>query len=239
MKLTALIPARGGSKGVPRKNIRILSGRPLISYSIIACKECSLIDRVVVSTDDKEIAEIAEHYGAEVPFLRPPEFSMDKSTDLQVVKHFYLEEGERDLAFIRPTTPLRNPVLMDIFIEKYFKNKDLITGMRSAHELPESPYKFYKIVDGFFAGFFEEFDGIKDYTNLPRQIFPKAYHPNGYIDILKKETVLQGSDFGLRVFPAITEYVVEVDEEYHFELLENQIKNGKDYIFTEPGSGTY
>ena len=69
MKLTALIPARGGSKGVPRKNIRNLAGRPLISYSIAACKSSSLIDRVVVSTDDEEIAKIAKECGAEVPFL--------------------------------------------------------------------------------------------------------------------------------------------------------------------------
>tara|TARA_R110000851_G_scaffold165116_1_gene309605 strand:+ start:472 stop:1191 length:720 start_codon:yes stop_codon:yes gene_type:complete len=237
MKLTALIPARGGSKGVPRKNIRNLAGRPLISYSIAACKRSSLIDRVVVSTDDEEIAKIAKECGAEVPFIRPPEFSADKSTDLQVVNHFYSEQGEQDLAFIRPTTPLRDPALLDSFIEKYFSSKDSITGMRSVHELSESPYKFFKIVDGYFTGFFDDFNGVKDYTNLPRQVFPKAYHPNGYIDILKKETVLQGSDFGFKILPAITDYVIEVDDEYHFDLLESQIQMGKDCIFSELKNG--
>ena len=212
MKLTALIPARGGSKGVPRKNIRNLAGRPLISYSIAACKRSSLIDRVVVSTDDEEIAKIAKECGAEVPFIRPPEFSADKSTDLQVVNHFYSEQGEQDLAFIRPTTPLRDPALLDSFIEKYFSNKDSITGMRSVHELSESPYKFFKIVDGYFTGFFDDFNGVKDYTNLPRQVFPKAYHPNGYIDIVRTSMIEKNLLHGDNVHAFVTEIAYEIDE---------------------------
>ena len=224
--LTALIPARGGSKGVPRKNIHNLAGFPLLAYSIVACKKCTGSDRIVVSTDDRKIAEVAKQYGAEVPFLRPAEFAQDHSTDLEVIKHFYSIEGAQDLAFVRPTTPLRKAKVMDLFVEQYFKKREIITGMRSAHELPESPYKFFKIVDGIFTGFFDDFNGIKDYTNLPRQMFPKAYHPNGYLDILKKETVLEGNDFGNQIMPAITEFITEVDEGYHFGLLENQIQMG-------------
>jgi CMP-N,N'-diacetyllegionaminic acid synthase len=237
--LTALIPARGGSKGVPRKNIRELAGYPLLAYSIIACKKCTNINRVVVSTDDDEIAAVAIQYGAEVPFLRPEKYAQDNSTDLDVITHFYSIEGAQDLAFIRPTTPLRKPKVMDILIKDYFMHRDTISGMRSAHELPESPYKFFKIVDGIFTGFFDEYNGIKEYTNLPRQVFPKAYHPNGYIDILKQETVLQGSDFGSRIMPAITEYVVEVDDKYHFNLLESQIQMGDDMLIQELQSDTY
>ena len=237
--LTALIPARGGSKGVPRKNIRELAGYPLLAYSVIACKKCTNINRVVVSTDDDEVAAVARQYGAEVPFIRPEKYAQDNSTDLDVIKHFYSIEGAQDLAFIRPTTPLRKPKIMDIFIEDYFMHRETITGMRSAHELPESPYKFFKIIDGMFTGFFDEYNGIKEYTNLPRQVFPKAYHPNGYIDILKQETILQGSDFGSRIMPAITEYVVEVDAKYHFGLLENQIRMGDDMLLQELQSDTY
>ena len=239
MKLTALIPARGGSKGVPRKNIHDLAGYPLLAYSIIACKKCTGIDRVVVSTDDEEIASIARHYGADVPFMRPSEFSKDDSTDLQVIEHFNSVEGAQDLALIRPTTPLREPKIMDEFIEDYFENRESITGMRSAHELSESPYKFFKINNGIFAGFFDDFYGIKDYTNLPRQMFPKAYHPNGYIDIVKKETVLEGSDFGFKILPAITEFVFEIDEAHHFELLESHIKMGRDTLLKELKNGSY
>lgn len=239
MKLTALIPARGGSKGVPRKNIHDLAGYPLLAYSIIACKKCTGIDRIVVSTDDEEIASIARHYGADVPFMRPSEFSQDDSTDIQVIEHFNSVEGAQDLALIRPTTPLREPRIMDEFIENYFENRESITGMRSAHELSESPYKFFKINNGIFAGFFDDFCGIKDYTNLPRQMFPKAYHPNGYIDIIKKETVLEGSDFGFKILPAITEFVFEIDEAHHFDLLESHIKMGRDTLLKELKNGSY
>ncbi len=222
--LTAIIPARGGSKGVPRKNIRELAGYPLIAYSIIACKKCSGIERIIVSTDDTEIAEIALRFGAEVPFLRPEKYAQDNSTDLDVIKHFYSREGTQDLALIRPTTPLRDPEIMNNIINEYHNKRNNITGLRSAHELPESPYKYFKIEDGLFTGFFEDFNGIKDYSNLPRQAFPVAYHPNGYLDIIKKETVMDDSDFGLKVLPAITKYVTEVDDEYHFNMLETEIK---------------
>ena len=239
MKLTALIPARGGSKGVPRKNIHNLAGYPLLAYSIAACKRCAGIDRVVVSTDDEEIASVARRFGADVPFMRPSEFSQDDSTDLQVIEHFYSAEGAQDLALVRPTTPLRDPKIMGGFIENYFENRDSITGMRSAHKLPESPYKFFKIIDGTFAGFFDDFNGVKDYTNLPRQMFPKAYHPNGYIDIIKKETALEGSDFGFKILPAITEFVFEIDHAHHFEFLEGHIRMGRDILLKELENGTY
>tara|TARA_R100001082_G_scaffold98023_1_gene66110 strand:+ start:1159 stop:1875 length:717 start_codon:yes stop_codon:yes gene_type:complete len=229
--LTALIPARGGSKGVPRKNIRDLAGYPLIAYSIFACKKSKLINRVVVSTDDEEIAKVSVLFGAEVPFIRPSEFSQDGSKDIDVIKHFYSVEGEQDLAFVRPTTPLRESQVMDKIILEYQQRKNDITGLRSAHELSESPYKYFKIENGLFTGFFDDFNGIKDYANLPRQVFPVAYHPNGYLDIVKKETVLSGSDFGDKVLPAITKYVTEVDDKYHFDMLESEIQlNGSELL---------
>ena len=88
-KITALIPARGGSKGVPRKNIKLLNGHPLIAYSIIACRLSKNIGRIIVSTEDKEIASISINHGAEVPFMRPPDLSRDESTDQDVLEHFF------------------------------------------------------------------------------------------------------------------------------------------------------
>lgn len=237
--LTAIIPARGGSKGVPRKNIRELAGYPLIAYSIIACQKCSGIERIIVSTDDVEIAEIASRFGAEVPFLRPEEYAQDNSTDLDVIKHFYSVEGAQDLALVRPTTPLRDPAIMNNFINEYHEKRDNISGLRTAHELCESPYKYFKIVDGVFTGFFDDFNGIKDYANLPRQVFPLAYHPNGYLDIIKKETVLGGSDFGDKILPAITKFVIEIDDKYHFQMLENQIIMEDSQLLQELKNGSY
>ena len=86
-KIYAIIPARGGSKGVPRKNIRLVGGHPLIAYSIVAARQCRRIDRVIVSTDSPEIADIARAYGAEAPFLRPPELAQDASGDIDFIRH--------------------------------------------------------------------------------------------------------------------------------------------------------
>jgi len=88
-KIDALIPARAGSKGVPRKNIRIIGNHPLIAYSIVACKISNKVDRVFVSTDDPEIAAVAKEYGAIVPFMRPSEYAGDSSGDREVIKHFF------------------------------------------------------------------------------------------------------------------------------------------------------
>ena len=111
------------------------------------------IDRVIVSTDDKEIAELSISFGAEVPFIRPSEYSQDGSKDIDVIKHFYSVEGEQDLAFVRPTTPLREPQVMDEIILKYQQKIDDITGLRSAHELSESPYKYLKLKMDYLQDF--------------------------------------------------------------------------------------
>ena len=224
-KIVALIPARGGSKGIPNKNIRKLCGYPLIIYSIAACKFCEEIGDVFISTDDREIADVAEKYGAKVPFLRPKKYASDKSTDYQYLEHFFSKVSVGEVALIRPTTPLRNPIIMGSHIKKYFKIQEEITSMRSMHELPESPYKFFKINDrGFCEGFFEDFEGVKNYTNLPRQVFPKAYHPNGYIDIVKRETIFDGKTYGDKIYPAVTDYITEIDTLYELKIIENELK---------------
>ena len=107
MSILALIPARGGSKGVPRKNIRELCGKPLIAWSIEAAQKSKYIDRLVVSTEDEEIAEIARYYGAEVPFMRPPELSRDETSGMAPVLHA-LEQlpGYENILLLQPTSPL-------------------------------------------------------------------------------------------------------------------------------------
>ena len=236
-KITALIPARGGSKGVPRKNIKNLCGYPLISYSIVACLNSKNINRVVVSTEDIEIAAVARRYGAEVPFMRPSSLANDNSTDYDVIKHFLDNSSEEEVAYIRPTTPLRNPKKIDEFIDYFFKNKNKMSGLRSMHELPEPPYKVFKIEDGMCRGFFKDYKGVVDYTNLPRQTFPKAYQPNGYLDIAKKETLKNGTAFGMQIRPVITENVTEVDMQHEFELLEFFLQNRENNLLETLRSG--
>src|SRR5512133_1984176 len=112
-EIFALIPARGGSKGIPRKNIRNFAGYPLIAWSIAAAKQSQLVTRVSVSTDDEEIAAVAHELGAETPFLRPAEFAQDKTTDLPVFEHAlnWLEQNEdyhpEIVIQLRPTSPIR------------------------------------------------------------------------------------------------------------------------------------
>jgi CMP-N-acetylneuraminic acid synthetase len=115
----AIIPARGGSKGIPRKNIRNFAGYPLIAWSIAAAKQSELVTRVIVSTDDEEIASVAREFGAETPFVRPAKFAEDNTTDLPVFEHAlqWLAENENYrpeiVVQLRPTSPIRPRGLVD------------------------------------------------------------------------------------------------------------------------------
>jgi len=223
--ILGLIPARSGSKGVPKKNIKLLAGYPLMAYSIIASKLSSKIERTIVSTDSQEFAEIALSYGAEVPFLRPKEISKDDSLDIEYVRHalkwFQTYEGNQPeyLVILPPPTPLRDSALIDAAIQKIIQNKDA-TSLRSARETRESPYKLFEIKDGFFVGMFPD-DPRPEYYNLPRQAFPPVYHPNGYVDIVKSQTVMNsGSLHGPRILSFITPDVGELDRPEDFDFLE-------------------
>ncbi len=233
--IISIIPARSGSKGVSKKNIKLLAGYPLLAYSIITSKLSSKIQRTIVSTDSKKFAEIALSYGAEVPFLRPKEISTDTSLDIEYVKHalewLQTHEGYRPeyIVLLRPSTPLRVPVLIDAAIEKIIQNKHA-TSLRSAHETRESPYKLFGIKDGFFTGLFPD-DSRPEYYNLPRQAFPPVYHPNGYVDILKSKTVESGSRYGSRILPFITPVVGELDRIEDFEFIEYLLKKQKNPVY--------
>src|SRR3989338_3142947 len=156
MNAFAIIPARGGSKGVPKKSIALLCGFPLIAYSIAAAKLSKTIARVIVSTDSEEMAEVARSFGAEAPFMRPAEFARDTSPDIEFVQHAiqWLKEHESRvpeyLVHLRPTTPLRKPEDIDRAIEMLMKHKDA-TSLRSGYEMRESPYKLFGIQDGYFT----------------------------------------------------------------------------------------
>src|SRR3989338_8383279 len=146
--IIALIPARGGSKSIPKKNIIDVGDFPLIAYSIAAAKMSKHISRIIVSTDSPEIAEVAKRYGAEVPFMRPAEYATDTAIDLDVVKHAlgWLQEHENYepeyVVFLRPTTPLRDPTMIDKAIESILSHSEA-TSLRSGHEIRESPYKLF------------------------------------------------------------------------------------------------
>jgi CMP-N,N'-diacetyllegionaminic acid synthase len=236
MNLIAIIPARSGSKGVPGKNIKLLGGIPLFAYSIIAAKMMPSVSRVIVSTDSNEYAEIAKSFGAEVPFLRPIDISDDKSTDYDLFLHAlnWFKENENDLPeyllHLRPTTPLRDPKIMEDAVYLFFNNKDKATSLRSGHNAPESPYKwFLKDDNNYFKGLRDDLTPEK--VNLPRQSFPTVYIPDGYIDILKSTVILHsGTLHGDKMLVFESPFCVEVDTNDDFQYLEFQIEKNRSVI---------
>ena len=228
--ILALIPARAGSKGIPDKNLRQLGNHPLLAWSIKACSMSKLINRIVVSTDSGEYASIAKNYGAEVPFLRPAEISRDQSSDLEFIRHALEFLGEEDsylpdyIIHIRPTTPIRIPENIDLAIEKFSTSTGNFTSLRSVHEMSESAYKTFEIEDGqLVSAFFKQQD--LEASNQPRQSMPKTYSPNGYVDIVVPSLVSSHSKIhGDKVFPYLTEQVIEVDTVWDFQMLEMQIQ---------------
>ncbi len=235
MNIITVIPARSGSKGVPDKNIKELDGKPLIAYSISAAIKSKLINRVIVSTDSEKYASISKDYGAEVPFIRPNEYSGDDSTDYDFVKHlldwFANNEGDTPdyIIHLRPTTPLRDPSILDNAIEKFINNGEA-TSLRSAHEMSETAYKQFELEGEYFKTICTGSFNLDD-ANNSRQSFPKTYSPNGYIDILKTSHILENNLLhGNQVMSYLTDFTIEVDTLDDFEFLEWHIQKNRELI---------
>jgi CMP-N,N'-diacetyllegionaminic acid synthase len=227
LKVLAIIPARSGSKGLLHKNIRNLGKHPLFSYSIAAAAICKNIDRVIVTTDSPEYANIALKYGAEVPFLRPVSLARDTSTDDEFFAHAYdwLKINEYycpDLVVhLRPTTPLREVGIIESAIAYMEKNGDA-TSLRSAYKTHLTPYKMFRNDKGYMVPFLK-FDGIKEFYNLPRQHFEDTFIPNGYVDILRPEILMQTKLLhGSRMKLWETPEVPDIDTEHEISLAESQ-----------------
>ena len=222
--VVALIPARSGSKGIENKNLRTLHDRSLLDWSISAARKTQNISRVVVSTNSSEYAEVAKKAGAEVPFLRPELISQDKSNDFEFVKHaldFFNNEGQIPdlIVHLRPTTPFRDPKIMDQTISDGLKRSMGVTSVRSVHEMSESAYKSFEIGEsGNLVSAFSRSNEL-DAANAGRQSFPKTYSPNGYIDLLFPDLILDsGFLHGNNVSPIITENTIEIDSESELSM---------------------
>jgi CMP-N,N'-diacetyllegionaminic acid synthase len=218
-KLKVVIPARGGSKGVPRKNILNLKGQPLIAYPILAAKECKNVSTIYVSTDDEEIAKIAKDFGAEI-IRRPPQYATDTSLDIEVMRHAvnYLNDTG-NIVHLRATTPMVASAMIDRAIE-YFEENPECTALRSAHECPETAFKFFRKDRLYWKGLFDgDFQG--DYYNQPRQNLPKTYQPNGYVDIIKPNWFMKSDSLhGDKMLAFETPYMHEIDTFEDFKILE-------------------
>jgi N-acylneuraminate cytidylyltransferase len=234
MEILAIIPARGGSKGIPGKNIKPLNGRPLIAWTIDAAKGSKHITRTIVSTDDEGIAAIAREHGAEVPFIRPTEISGDLSTDVEFLTHAldHLQETEGyvpDVVLrLPPTSPLRTAAHIDEGIEVLL-NDESLDAVRPIVEAPKHPYKFWKIAqDGTTLEPFlpKAFTGFDEPQNLPRQLFPKVHMHTGAMDIMRTKTVRElKSTSGKRLgfFFMSPEDSVNIDSPMDFEMAEKYL----------------
>ena len=233
MKVIALIPARGGSKGLPKKNIKNLAGKPLINWSIEQALRCEFFNRVVVSTDDEEIASIASLAGAEVPFLRPPELAQDVSLMIDTVLHaidFYESKGEyfETCVLVEPTSPLRKKDDFKNSMQLFQSNYSKIDGVISVGEIHlENPYVVKIIEDKYITPLIE--------TRIPitqRQQYPKVYFPYGIVLITRVNILKEKRTFYTqRILPYFIErwQNYEIDDIYDFIIIET-ILNFKKHL---------
>ena len=231
MKTYSIIPARSGSKGVPNKNIKLLNGFPLIAYSIVASKLCKDIDECYVTTDSEEYANIALNYGASV-IIRPEYCSDDNAGDIDYLLHAIYTTGmdlDDTIVLLRPTTPLRDVSVIGKAIEVFKKTS--FESLRSVHRLNESPEKMYKCLLNT-ERLIPYLDIDFEKANLPRQSFEQCYQPNGYIDILKVETIVRKKMvYGNRIMKYETNRASEIDTIDDFEYIEYCIKKEKNEIY--------
>ena len=206
----ALIPARGGSKSIKKKNIVKLGSHPLIYYTINVAQKTELIDRIIVSTDDQEIKDVSLSFNAEVPFLRPQKLAGDHVNDFEVVYHLlqWLKKNEGiipdSIIYLRPDFPFRHINVLNKAIELYNTNNDA-HGLRSVQESKEIPYKTWLVENGYLHPVIE-YNNIKDPHNAAWLLFPQTYWPVGYIEIYDSQLVLKNKTLrGKRMIPYIIE----------------------------------
>ena len=216
-EILVVIPARGGSKSIPRKNIRDFAGYPLIAFSIAAACQCKQVSRVIVSTDDDEIADVACRYGAEVPFRRPVGLAGDNISDLPVFQHAlaWLAEQENyhpDLVIhLHCTSPVRPVDCLDRGIKLMELNPG-IECVRSVVQPVQSPYKMWHVDDthGHMKPLLS-IEGVPEPFNTPRQRLPQAYLQTGHTNVIRASTIHSGSMSGRVIMPLMIDPRYEVD----------------------------
>lgn len=235
MEVLAIIPARGGSKGIPRKNIRPFAGYPLIAWSIAAARQAQSVTRLIVSTDDAEIAAVAREYGAEVPFLRPAELAQDQTPDWPVFEHALRWLAEREgyrpeiVVQLRPTSPIRPPWCVDeaVRILAEHEDADCVRGVVPAGQ---NPFKMWRIdpESGRMLPLLS-LPGVDEPYNAPRQILPPVFWQTGHIDAIRVRTILEKRSMtGEVIYPLLLDarYTVDIDTPADWERYEQVVRRG-------------
>ena len=219
MKITAIIPARGGSKTIKNKNIKLFLGEPLIYYSIKQAHESKYINRIILTTDNEEIRQIGMKYGVEAPFLRPKNISGDLSTDLEFFEHYleWTKENEPNkipdiLVQLRTTYPTRSVKLIDECIELLMNNMGYDCVRTISEYNSKTPFKMYTVENNCINPLFKKHKNLKEPYNLCRQEFPQIYTSNGCVDVIKTDTILKKKSVsGDKMFPKILDET-EIDD---------------------------
>ena len=219
LEILAIIPARGGSKSIPRKNAKLFAGHPLLAYSIAAGLQAKSVIRVIVSTDDTEIATIAKQYGAEAPFLRPAEYARDDTLDLPVFKHtlnwLAKEEDYRPdiVVQLRPTSPLRPPGLVDQAVQ-VLQEHPQADSVRGVVPAGQNPYKMWNISKTGSLRPLLRIKGLTEPYNAPRQNLPPSHWQTGHVDAIRASTILKKNSMsGDAIWPVFIDprYTVDID----------------------------
>jgi CMP-N-acetylneuraminic acid synthetase len=230
--ILAIIPARGGSKGIPRKNVMMLAGKPLIAHSILQAKASARINRIIVSTDDDEIASVAREWGAETPFMRPAEYAQDLSPDIDVFHHAltWLKDHEGYepclVVHLRPTGPVRRIELVDGAIDLLASHEEA-DAVRSVTLAAQSPYKMWRIEANGYLEPLLRLPNLPDCQSMPRQSLPITYWQNGYVDVIRPRAILEkGSMWGDRALPFVMdESLFELDYPENIPAVEAALQN--------------
>lgn len=229
-KILGVITARGGSKGIPRKNIKDLCGKPLIAYSVLAAKNSRYLTRCIVSSDDQKIIETAKQFGADAPFVRPNKLSQDQSGSLEVIQHAltWLQDNANEkydyVMILQPTSPLRTAADIDEAVQKIVDSG--ADSVMSMVELPDfSLKKLKKIEDDVILPLVED----EGNSSIGRQELSKVYKRNCAIYLTKTETIMRGDLFGQVSRPLIMsrEHSVDINEPADFDLAEFWMKKFK------------
>jgi len=224
----AIIPARGGSKGLPRKNIRSLLGKPLIAWTIEQALKSKYLDEVIVSTEDKEISEIAKKFGAKIPFLRPIELAQDDTPTFDVIKHaveFYKENLNKEFDYIvllEPTSPLRDREDIDKAIAKIAESEEIYDSLVSLGKVHLEHPSIMKLIKGNYV---IPYSQDKNFTR--RQELDDVYFPYGVVYISKTDKLMRYKTFyqdrtGFYLIERWQCY--EIDDIYDFICVEAIIK---------------
>jgi len=227
MKYLVVIPARGGSKGIPHKNIKSLGGKPLIYYSIDVARQFTTDENICVTTDDAEIISVVEQHGLKVPFVRPAELATDTCGSSEVIQHayqFFADKGVKydAIVLLQPTSPFRKVEFIKEAVALYDESVDMVTSVRPAACNP------------YYDGFEENKDGLLvvskgDGTIERRQEAPKVWQQNGSIYVINPKSLIEkgmGGFTKIKKYAMPETYSVDLDTMLDWKMAELIIKEG-------------